>query len=104
MATNSAAAATPPWNRSPSAMPTVVITMVATSVLTASASRVPVRALARWTGIVQNRLSRPLSRSPGMERAAASDPDMPPARAHIDTTVSRLSLPVSRVIDLLTSM
>lgn len=104
MRTKTKAAKMPASNRRPSAKPVTVMNSVAQRVRHASADRVPTSTLARWIGINQKRLSSPLSRSSGMESAAASEPDIPPASAHMGTTTSRSSLPVRRRMDSLTIM
>ena len=98
--TNGITASQPPSKRSPSPTPTAVISAAPTSVRAASASNLPVRALARFTGNAHNWLSRPLSRSARMVRPAASDPNIAPATAHIGTKPYRLSVPVTLTIDL----
>ena len=89
------------WKRSPNATPTSVITTLPRKVRAASAMSLPANALARCTGSVQKRASRPQSRSCGMVRAAPSVPNIPPATAHTGTSPYRLSAPVSSIIDLL---
>jgi hypothetical protein len=83
--TNAIAAGKPSWNRRPIAMPTTVIAIDPISARPASASSLPVSALARCTGSTHRRLSRPDARSSGIAAPAPMEPNSAPTTAHIGT-------------------